>query len=96
MWEHKLNEMEALNMKQKIWNKLDESKKLSYSSCFKTWLLIRNISRALRKKRNTWEFVFFKKFQDSSDKHLDFKKWLQVFLFDPSFGDTEFYYFSVD
>ena len=27
---------------------------------------------------------------------LDFKKWLQVFLLDPSSGDTEFYYFSVD
>ena len=28
--------------------------------------------------------------------HLDFKKWLQVFLLDPIFGDKEFYYFSVD
>ena len=27
---------------------------------------------------------------------LDFKKWLQVFLLDPSSGDIEFYYFSVD
>ena len=28
--------------------------------------------------------------------YLDFKKWLQVFLLDPSFVDIEFYYFSVD
>ena len=28
--------------------------------------------------------------------HLDFKKRLQVFLLDSSFGDIEFYYFSVD
>ena len=28
--------------------------------------------------------------------HLEFKKWLQVFLLDPSLGDMEFYYFSVD
>ena len=28
--------------------------------------------------------------------NLYFKKWLQIFLLDPSFGDIEFYYFSVD
>ena len=28
--------------------------------------------------------------------HLDFAMWLQTFLLDLSFGDTEFYYFSVD
>ena len=28
--------------------------------------------------------------------HLDFKKWLQVFLLDPSFGDIGFYDFSID
>ena len=26
------------------------------------------------KKKHTWAFVFFKKFQDNSDMHLDFKK----------------------
>ena len=36
-----------------------------------------------------------KKIQDNSDMHLDFKKWLQVFLLNPSFDNTEFY-FSVD
>ena len=40
--------------------------------------------------------MFFKKFQGNSDMRLDFKKLLQVFLLDPSFGDIEFYYFSVD
>ena len=38
-------------------------------------------------------FVFFKKFQDKSDLRLDFKKWLQFFLLNDSFCDTEFYYF---
>ena len=46
-----------------------------------------------RKKSNTWAFVFFKKFQDNCDMHLDFKKWLQVFLLNGTFTDTEFYYF---
>ena len=40
--------------------------------------------------------MFFKKFQGNSDMHLDFKKLLQVFLLDPSFGDIELYYFSVE
>ena len=31
------------------------------------------------KKSNAWAFVFFKEFQNNSDIHLDFKKWLQVF-----------------
>ena len=32
---HKLNEMGALNMKWKKWNKLDRSKRSSYSPVFK-------------------------------------------------------------
>ena len=28
--------------------------------------------------------------------HLDFNKWLQAFLLDPSFGEIEFYNFAVD
>ena len=28
----------------------------------------------LKEKSNTWAFVFFKKFQDNSDMHLEFKK----------------------
>ena len=53
------------------------------------------MSGALEKKINTGAFVFFKKFQDNSDMHLDVKKWLQGFLLDPNFADIEFYYFSV-
>ena len=61
-------------------------------------MLIRNISGALGVKSNTWAFVFFKKFQDNSDMHvhMDFKKCLQVFLLNGSFGKIEFYNFSVD
>ena len=44
-------------------------------------------------KSNTWTFVFFKKFQDNSNVHLDFKKWLQVLLLNGSFSDIEYYYF---
>ena len=89
--------MGALNMKYKKWNKLDKSKRSSYSPVVsKHNCYIRNLSGALEKKSNTWAFVVFKKFQDNSDMHLDFKKWWQVLLLDPSFGDTEFYYFSVD
>ena len=36
--------------------------------------LIKSMSGALAKNSNTWAFVFFKKFQDNSDMHLDFKK----------------------
>ena len=70
------------------------------SSCFKTWLLIRDISGAMAKNRkpktsNTWAFVFFKKFQGNSDMHINFKKWLQL-LVNGSFDDVEFCSFSVD
>ena len=54
------------------------------------------MSGALEEKSSIWAFLFFKKFQDNSDVHLDFKKWLQVFLLNGSFDDIEFYYFSVD
>ena len=44
--------------------------------------------------KNAWAFVFFlKKFQYNFDIHLNFKKWLQIFLLNGSFTDTEFYYF---
>ena len=84
---------------ENIWNgsteyeiekvKLEKGERSSY-------LLIRNISGALQKKSNTWAFILSKKFQANSDMPLDFKKWLQVFPLDPSSGDIEFYYFSVD
>ena len=52
-------------------------------------MLIRNIWSS-GEKSNTWAFVFFKKFQDNSDMHLDCKKWLQIFLLNGSFGDIQF------
>ena len=51
------------------------------------------MSGALEKKINTGAFVFFKKFQDNSDMHLDFKKLLEVFLLNDSFGDKGFNFF---
>ena len=47
----------------------------------------------ISKKDNSIIFFFFKIFQDNSDMHLDFKKWLQVFLLNGSISDIEFYYF---
>ena len=82
-----------------MWNrksekKQDKSKRSSYSPfVFKHGC---SLEIHLEKKSNTWAFVVFKKFQDNSDTYLDFKKWSQVFLLNGSFGDTEFYYFSVD
>ena len=71
---HKPNEMGALNMKQKKQNKLDKSKRFSYSlvafkyDCsLETYLDLWQIS-------NSWAFVFFKKYQNNSAMHLDFKK----------------------
>ena len=77
--------METLKMKYKKWNKLDKSKSPSYSPVFKYDCSLEPWSYG--GKSNTWAFVFFKKFQDNSDMYLDFKKWLQIFLLDPSFGD---------
>jgi len=62
---------------------VDKSKRSSYSPFFffKTWVLVTNISGNLEEKSKTWACVCYKKFQDNPDMHLDFKKWLQVFLF---------------
>ena len=48
------------------------------------------------KKKQYLGILFFKKFQDNSEMHLGFKNWLQVFLLNGSFGEIEFYNFSVD
>ena len=85
-----------------IWNrknetKLDKGKRSSYSPVvFKHDCSLETYLELWSKKNNIWAFVFFRNFQDNYDTHLDFKKWLQVFLLNDSFGDTEFYYFSVD
>ena len=49
-----------------------------------------------RKKAIPGPLYFSKKFQENYDMGLGFKKRLQVFLLNGNFGDTEFYYFSVD
>ena len=78
------------------WNKLGKIKRSPYSpAVFKHGCLLET-SGVLEKKINTWVFIFYKKFQDNSDMHLDFKKWLQVFVLNSSFDATDFYYFSVD
>ena len=97
---HKLNEI-ALNVKQKKWNKLGKSIRSSYSPVvFKRGSSPETHLGLWRKASNTWAFVCFKKFQFTSDSHMDFKKRLQVFLLHGflwySFVDTESYYFPVD
>ena len=68
------------------------SSKASFLNMTAHWKLIWSSGE----KINNWSFLFFRKFQDNSDVPLEFKKWLQAFLLDPSLGDMEFYYFSVD
>ena len=46
-----------------------------------------------RKKSISRHLYFFRKFQDNSNVHLEFKKWLQVFLLNGNFSDIKFYYF---
>ena len=95
--EHKLNETGALNMKHKKLNKLDKSKRSSYTPVvFKHDCSLETYLELWRKKAIPEHLHVSKKSQDNSDMHLDFKKRLQVFLLDPTFGNTEFYYFSVD
>ena len=82
--------MKALNRKYKKWNKLDKSKRSSYSPVvFKHGCSLETYLKLWPKKKNSWAFVFFKKCQDNSDDmHLDFKKLLQVFLLNSSFGEN--------
>ena len=65
-------------MKEKKWNKLDKNKRSSFSPVvFKHDCSLETYLEFWRKKKiNTWAFGFFKKFQDNSDMHMDFKKWL--------------------
>ena len=73
------------------------SKTSSYSPVvFKHGYSLETYLELWRKKREYVAFVFFKKFKDNSDMHLDFNRGLQVFLLNGSFGDTDFYIFSVD
>ena len=59
----------------KKWNKLDKSKRLSYSPfVFKNGCSLKTYLDLWRKKSNTWVFAFFKKFHDNSVMHQDFKK----------------------
>ena len=74
MGEQELNEMGALTMKQKKRNKLEKSKRSSQSPVvFKHGCSLETQLELWRekKKSNTWAFVFFKKFQGNSDKHLN-------------------------
>ena len=77
--------MGTLNMRYQKRNKLDKSKSSSCSPVFKYDCTLETWSCG--GKSNTWALVFFKKFQDNSDMYLDFKKWLQIFLLDPSLGN---------
>ena len=73
--EHKLNEMRALNMKQKKGNKLDKSKRSSYSSVvFKHDCSLETYLELWRKKGNTQVFVYkyICIFQKISRKFLKF------------------------
>ena len=74
---HKLNETGSLGMKYKKWNKLNKSKRLSYSLIdFKCDCSLETYLDLWRKKKKQYLGIcIFQKFQDNSDMHLDFKKW---------------------
>ena len=77
--------------------KQTKSKGSSYSpAVFKHSWSLETYLEVWSKISNNWAFIVFKKFQDNTDMHLDFKKWLQGFLLNGSFDDIQFYYFSVD
>ena len=76
----KPNEMGVLNLKYKKWNKLDKSKRSSYSTVVsKHGCSLETYLELWKKRSNIWIFVFFKKFQDNSDMHLAFKKMITDF-----------------
>ena len=81
-------------MKHKKLNKLDKSKRSSYTPVvFKHDCSLETYLELWRKKAIPEHLHVSKKSQDNSDMHLDFKKRLQVFLLNGSFSDIEFYYF---
>ena len=83
-------------MKYKKWNKLDKSKRSSYSPVvFKHDCSLETWSSG-GKKAIPEHLHFSNNFKIILICIWVFKKWLQVFLLDPSFGDLEFYYFYVD
>ena len=74
---HTLNEMGALNMKKKRWNKQEKSKRYSYSPVvFKDGFSLEThleVCWKKKKKPSIWAFVAFKKFQNNPDMPLNFK-----------------------
>ena len=71
---HKLNEMGALNMKQKKWNKLDKSKRSSYSPVVFKHAFSLEAQLELWIKKQYLDIFIFQNFQENSDMRLDFKK----------------------
>ena len=61
--EHKLNEMGALNVKQKKWNKLDKNKRSSYDpAVFKHDCSLETYLEPWRKKQKIPECLYFSKY----------------------------------
>ena len=91
-----ISEMGALSTKQKKWNKLDKSKRSSYSPVvFKHDCSLEIYLDLWRKKEIPGHLYFSKNF-----KIILICIWIlksdYIFPLGPSFGDIEFYYFSVD
>ena len=70
---YKLNEMGALNMKHKKWNKLDKSKRSSYSpDVFKHDCSLETYLELWRKKKQYLGICIFQKISRHFWMHLDF------------------------
>ena len=91
-----ISEMGVLSMKQKKWNKLHTSRRSSYSPVvFKHDCSLDTYLELWRKKAIPEHLYFSKNFKIILICICILKS-DHVFLLDPSFGDIEFYYFSVD
>ena len=80
-----------------MWNKVDKSKRSLYNPVvFKLVCSLDTYLELWRKKSNTWAFLFLK-----NSKIILLCTWIlkrdySFFKLNDSFGDIEFYYFSVD
>ena len=82
-------------MKFKKGNKLDKSKRSSYSLvAFKHCYSLETHLDLWRKKAIPGHLYFSKKIWDNSAMHLDFKKCFKVFLLNGIFSNMEFYFFD--
>ena len=89
--------MGVLNMKEKKWDKLDKSKRSWYNPVvFKHDFSLETSGALEGKKKAIPGHLYFSENFKIILISIWILKWLQGFLLNESFGDTDFCYFSVD